>query len=113
MSKLPSLQFYPGDWRKDPGVQSLDYETRGIWFEMLLLMFESEERGKLLLNGQPMPDEALANILGLEVAKVQQTVSKLLSYGVASRCQTTGALMNRRMSRDEHLRHIRAEAGSL
>jgi hypothetical protein len=113
MDKLPSWQFYPGDWRKDPGVQALDYESRGIWFEILLLMFESTDRGKLLLNGLPMPDEALANILGLEVAKVQQTVSKLLSYGVASICQKTGALMNRRMSRDEYLRHVRAEAGSL
>jgi hypothetical protein len=113
MGKLPSWQFYPGDWRKDPGVQALDYESRGIWFEILLLMFESTDRGKLLLNGSPMPDAALANILGLEVAKVQQTVSKLLSYGVASICQKTGALMNRRMSRDEYLRHVRAEAGSL
>jgi hypothetical protein len=113
MGKLPFWQFYPGDWRKDPGVQALDYETRGIWFEILLLMFESTDRGKLLLNGLPMPDEALANILGLEVAKVQQTVSKLLSYGVASICQNTGALMNRRMSHDEYLRHVRAKAGRL
>ena len=112
MDKLPAFQFYPGDWRKDPGVQALDYETRGIWFEILLLMHESEERGKLLLNNAAMPDEALAQILGLNIAKVQQTLSKLLSYGVASLCQTTGALMNRRMCKDEYLRQVRAAAGS-
>ena len=58
--KCPSLQWYPGDWRKDPGVQALDYESRGVWFEILMLMFESSTRGKLMLNGNPMPDEALA-----------------------------------------------------
>src|SRR3990167_798079 len=70
---LPAWQFYPGDWRKDSGVQALDYETRGIWFEILLLMHENQPPGKLTLNGQPMPDDALARILGLEVAKLQQT----------------------------------------
>jgi hypothetical protein len=29
--KLPALQFYTGDWRKDPGVQALDHELKGIW----------------------------------------------------------------------------------
>ncbi len=26
--KLPALQFYPGDWRKDVGVQSLRLAAR-------------------------------------------------------------------------------------
>jgi hypothetical protein len=50
--KLPAFQFYPADWRKDPGVQSLPYFERGIWFEILCLMHESEQRGKLILNGR-------------------------------------------------------------
>lgn len=110
--KLPAIQFYPGDWRKDPGIQALDYESRGIWFEILLLMHESESRGKLMLNGQAMPDEALANILGLNVAKLQQTLSKLLSYGVAKLEQDTKVLICRRMCRDQALREVRINAGS-
>ena len=43
--KLPALQFYPGDWRKDLGVQSLSFHDRGVWFEMLMLMHDSENRG--------------------------------------------------------------------
>jgi len=108
---LPAFQFYPGDWQKDPGVQSLDYETRGIWFEMILLMHESEDRGKLMLNGKAMPEKALSQILGLSEAKTKQTVSKLEAYGVASRDPKTGVLMNRRMVRDEATRRARAEAG--
>ncbi len=112
MPKLPSMQFYPGDWRKDPGVQSLDYETRGIWFEILLLMFESQERGTLLLNGLPMPEDALARFLGLDNQKTTKAITKLLTYGVVSK-DAKGALICRRMVRDEEIRRVRAASGSL
>lgn len=111
--KLPALQFYPGDWRKDPGVQSLNYFDRGVWFEILCLMHESSERGKLLLNGAPMPDEALATILGLDKQILTTTLNTLLTYGVASRDEDTGALTNRRMVKDEQLRQKRTEAGKM
>ena len=111
--KLPALQFYPGDWRKDPGVQSLNYFDRGVWFEILCLMHESSDRGKLLLNGQPMPDDALATILGLDKQILTTTLNTLLTYGVASRDEETGALINRRMVKDEELRQKRTEAGKL
>lgn len=110
--KLPAILWYPGDWRKDPGVQSLDYFDRGVWFEILMLMHEGEMRGKLTLNGTSMPDDALSQILGIEKAKLKQTLTKLVSYGVASIEQETGILVNRRMLRDEHLRKIRVECGS-
>lgn len=109
--KLPAIQFYPADWRKDPGVQSLDYFDRGVWFEILCLMHESPERGKLLLNGQPMPDEALARVLGLDNQILTKVLTTLLTYGVASRDEDTGALMSRRMVRDEMIRQVRTEAG--
>lgn len=111
--KLPALQFYPGDWRKDPGVQSLNYFDRGVWFEILCLMHESSDRGKLLLNGHPMPDDALATILGLDKQILTTTLNTLLTYGVASRDEETGALINRRMVKDEDLRQKRTEAGKL
>ena len=112
MSKLPAIQFYPGDWRKDPGVQALSFHDRGVWFEMILLMHESDERGKLLLNGKPMPEQALARLLGLDNQNLTNTLTTLLDFGVASRCEETGAIMCRRMLRDENLRNIRKEAGS-
>jgi hypothetical protein len=111
--RLPAFQFYPADWRKDPGVQSLDYETRGIWFEMLCLMHESEERGVLLLNGQPIPDSALCRLLGLDNQNLTTAITTLLTYGVAHRREEDGAIYNRRMVKDEALRIIRKNAGSL
>ena len=111
MSKLPAIQFYPGDWRKDPGVQALSFHDRGVWFEIILLMHESDERGKLLLNGKPMPESALARLLGLDNQNLTTTLTTLLEFGVASRCEESGAIICRRMIRDENLRNIRKEAG--
>lgn len=109
--KLPAMQWYPGDWRKDVGVQSLSYHDRGVWFEILNLMHESECRGVLLLNGAAMSDDALARLLGLDNQILTTTLTNLLTSGVASRDGETGALMNRRMVRDENLRNIRSKAG--
>lgn len=111
MMKFPAFQFYPSDWRSDPGVQALDYFERGVWFEIICLMHESSERGRLLLNGAPMPDEALARILGLDKQILTNTLTTLLTYGVASRDPKDNALICRRMVRDEELRQIRTQAG--
>jgi hypothetical protein len=110
-TRLPAIQFYPSDWKKDPGIQALDFHHRGVWFEILLLMHESDDRGKLLLNSKAMPDEALARILGLTEAETKQIVSALEAYGVASRDPVSGALINRRMVRDEAARLAKVEAG--
>lgn len=111
--KMPALQFYPADWRKDPAVQSLSYHDRGVWFEILCLMHESSERGVLLLNGQPMPEAALARILGLDNQTLNQTLTTLLTYGVAKQRQEDGAIFSKRMVADEKLCQVRREAGKL
>lgn len=109
--KLPSFQFYPGDWRKDSGVQSLSFHDRGVWFEIILFMHESEERGVLLLNGKPMPEEALARLLGLDKQNLTTTLTTLTTYGVAKVRQSDGAIYCERMVREEHIRKVRAESG--
>ncbi len=124
--KLPAMQFYPGDWRKDPGVQSLGYFERGVWFEVLLLMHESEPRGKLLLNGNPMTYNALKTILGLPLDQTISTIETLIKTGICSvelhelplkgsdkgnRWVGGGVLLCRRMLRDEEGRKQRAEDG--
>jgi len=111
--KLPALQFYPGDWRKDPGVQALSRHDRSVWFDILLIMHESDERGILLLAGKPMPEDALARMLFLDNQEVNQILGTLLAYGVASRRDDDGAIYCRRMVRDEHLMQIRRNAGKM
>jgi len=111
--KMPALQFYPGDWRKDLAVRSLGYFDRGVWFEMLCLMHESEERGVLVLNGLPMDDEGIAHLLGMDIQTFNQTLSKLLSYGAARRRESDNAIFSKRMVQDEVLCQKRREAGKL
>lgn len=132
--KMPAMQFYPGDWRRDPGVQALTYEERGIWFEILCLMHECEPRGKLVLNGRPIDDERLARMLGVPYEKISQPISQnenrlmprlmeglisqpisqilnqLVTLGVASRDEN-GALVCRRMVRDEAKRSKLSDFG--
>lgn len=111
MSKFPAIQFYPGDWQKDPGIRSLGYFERGVWFELLLLMFESEERGVLILNGLPMTEDQIARSLGLDKQNTTTTLTSLLTSGVASRRDSDGAIFSRRMVRDEAIRQERIKAG--
>lgn len=111
MAKLPAFQFYPGDWLKDPGVQSLDYFCQGVWFALLCRMHDSEERGHLVLNGKAMQDEAIARLLGLDKQTATTTLTTLLENGVARRRESDGAVYSKRMVMDERLRQIRQTAG--
>lgn len=112
--KLPALQFYPGDWKKDAGVQSLIFHDRHVWFEILMLMHESPRRGVLLLpNGSPMTNPAIARAIGQPLGPLLKSLKNIEDAGVSSREEGTGALVNRRMVRDEHLREVRAAAGKL
>lgn len=102
--KLPAMLFYPGDWRKAVDVQSLTYEQKGIWFEMLCFMHGARERGKLEI-------ETLPQLLGLDQAKVKQIVEILLSKGVADR--EGDFIVNRRMVKQEQIKGLRKIYGSI
>lgn len=110
--KLPSMQYYPNDWRSDAGVQSLDYFTRGVWHEILCIMHVSDTRGRLTLNNNKMPIEALAMALGLSIQITESAVNKILEYGVAS-LDDEGVVYCRRMVRDEQIRLKRKAAGAM
>ncbi len=114
MNKLPAMQFYPADWKKDAGIQSLSFEDRQVWFEILLQMFESPRRGVLLMpNGKLMKTDALSRIIGYPKAKLTKALARIAEAGVSGIDKVTGALLNRRMVRDEEVRCARAEAGNL
>lgn len=109
--KLPAMPFYVGDWKKDPGVQSLDLFERGFWFELICLMWESSERGVLLLNGKPYPTKALANCLHLDESRLTPTLTHLVEMGIARVRESDGAIYSARMVRDEEKRAINKKNG--
>jgi hypothetical protein len=80
---------------------------------MLMVMHDSERRGVLILNGKAMTDDMIARCIGLDNQTFNQTITTLLTIGVAEREPETGAIFSRRMVRDEQIRKIRKDCGSM
>lgn len=112
MAKLPSFQFYPGDWMKDPKLRSVSSGARGLWIDMLCMMFESDPRGYLqTATAQPLSTVQIARMTGnCSLDDAEEWLAELENSGVLSRTQT-GVIYSRRLVRDEHIRSVRSEAG--
>jgi len=109
--KLPSMQFYPGDWRKDPCLQACSLAARGLWIEMLCLMHESVDRGHLILkSGVAMNEEQLARVAGITHDECRRLIDELETAGVLSR-GAINEFVCKRMVRDEAQRKAMSEGG--
>tara|TARA_R100001594_G_scaffold16010_3_gene33236 strand:- start:1330 stop:1920 length:591 start_codon:yes stop_codon:yes gene_type:complete len=64
-------------------------------------MHSCDDRGKLSLNGKPIPHQRLAKLLSIDEAKLNDTINVLLEFDVASIEVASGVIFNRRMVRDE------------
>lgn len=109
-NKLPAFQFYPGDWIKDPNLRRCSHAAKGVWIDVLCLMFECEERGVLATAGTAWSDEEIARAVGGDQAAVLVSLSELTLKGVAKRRQD-GSLYSKRLVTDEHKRRLCSEAG--
>src|SRR5262245_40705133 len=99
VGKLPSLQFYPGDWLRDP-VSGCSLAAQGLWLRLMILMHDSERYGYLSQSGSPIPREQLARRCGCcSLAEFDLLFAELESAGIPSRTQD-GMVYSRRMSRD-------------
>lgn len=108
--KLPSFQFYPGDWAKDPNLRRCTHAAKGVWIDILCLMWENEERGVLATAGRAWSDEDIALAVGGDQAVVLVCLQELTLKGAAKR-RADGALYSKRLVRDEHKRMLCVEAG--
>ena len=103
MGKLPAFMFYTGDWLKDPTLSRCSPAARGIWIDMLCLMFECEERGVLSSGSRPWSDPEIAAAVRGDTQEVLSCLRELLDKGVAHRNES-GAVYSRRLVRDEETR---------
>ena len=109
--KLPAIQFYTGDWMKDPAVRCVSLSARGLWIDMLCLMHESPRRGVLLLaNGRVMSEQQVLRMCGADNKEGRAALRELEEAGAFSR-DDDGAIFCRRMVRDEEVRQKRALGG--
>ena len=111
----PSMQFYPADWMTDPAVRLCSVAARGLWIDLLCLMFRSPSRGKLTkANGSKYEARDIAKLVGESEANVKQMLDELVDNAACS-VDDDGTVYNRRMVRDTEARaklsEVRAEAG--
>lgn len=88
---------------KDPNLRRCSKAARGVWIDMLCLMFECSARGVLSTGGAPWSDEDIATAVGGDTAEVLTCITELLLKGVAHR-NSAGAIFCKRMARDEEQR---------
>lgn len=101
--KLPSFQFYPGDWMKDPNLRRCSQAARGVWVDMLCLMFECEQRGVLATGGSPWSREDAAAAVGGNTDVTLRCIDELVAKGVC-KVSEDGALYSKRLRKDEETR---------
>lgn len=114
MAKLPSFQFYPGDWTKDFALRFASLSARGLLVDLLCLCFEAPRRGVLTkADGiTPLSDEEIADaVAGSTRQEKLAALRELEERGVLSR-DDNGCLYSRRMVRDEDIRVKKQTAGS-
>jgi len=96
---------------KDPALRSVSIAARGLWIDMLCLLFESDRRGYLQhCTGKPVTPDQLARMTGCSAEEVSRLLQELEDSGVFSRTDH-GVLFSRRMVSDERKRMACSEAG--
>jgi hypothetical protein len=104
LGKLYWFKFVPGDWLKDPELRSVSSGARGLWIDMLSLMFDSVRRGYLQLNnGNVVTAELLARMTGNSTDDCSHWLQELEYSGVLSRTDD-GCIFNRRMVKEQRER---------
>jgi hypothetical protein len=114
MSKLPSFQFYPGDWMKDPELRLCSMFARGLLVDLLCIMFEAKHRGRLVLadDATPWTDLQIVDaVTGGDREEKLTALRDLLQNGVLKRDEQ-GIVYSKRLLADETLRRERSKAGS-
>lgn len=86
---------------KDPELRAVSAGARGLWIDMLSLMFESVRRGYLQFNnGKVVSAENLARMTGNSTDDVSHWLQELETSGVLSRTDD-GTIYSRRQVREE------------
>lgn len=106
------LSFNTKDWLSDTFLRGCSPAARGIWIDMLCLMFESSSYGFLLINGSHPSIKQLSRIFGCSAIEMNRHLNELQSAGVFSR-NAEGVIFCRKMVRVSELSQIRKDCGAL
>jgi len=96
-NKLPALQFYIGDWKKDAELSMCSISTRGFWIELLGAMHELGRSGQITGTAQQ-----LARVCRCTPAEASDAIRELTETRTANISERGGVfnIINRRMKRE-------------
>ena len=93
---MPWLKFFPARWLGDMELRTCGFAARGLWIDLLAVMHDSSEPGRLLVGGRPATDAQLARRLGADRRTISTLLQQLQEAGVLHRDEH-GAIVSRRM----------------
>lgn len=101
-SKHWFMKFDVGAWKKDTAISSCSEETRGIWFELLCAMFESDQCGQLSNTVA-----IIARLGRTTVPKLRKALAELSATNAADVTfrNSNVTVVNRKMRREFEVRN--------
>lgn len=108
--RQPWMKFYPADWRADEKLRMCSLAARGLWVEMLALMWRAQPIGHMTVNGKAPTDAQLAALAGAPPDQIPDLIGELETAGVFSRT-AQGVIYSRRMTRDAKKARISVKNG--
>ena len=110
----PAQQWYWDDWFSEFSLRLCSLAARGLWIDMLGIMFKAEIRGTLTVNGRQIDSKELAKICNVSEQIINKCIDELEGREVFSRLPDR-TIINRRMfnesERKEEISKIRSIAG--
>ena len=110
----PAQQWYWDDWFSAFDVRLCSLAARGLWIDMIGIMFKAEIRGTLTVNGKQINSKILAKIVGDTIANVNKYLNELEEQDVFSRLEDNTIYCRRlfrESGRQDQISQIRSEAG--
>ena len=96
---LPHQQWYWRDWFGDQEVRLLSPVERCVWFEMLGMMWQSSDRGYLLIGGKKPTLQMIAKKIGVTEEEFCNALESMRSLNIFSETED-GVFFSRRILRD-------------
>jgi hypothetical protein len=104
------MRFFTSDWLGSTSLRRVSLAAKGVWIEMLCLMWANTPRGELSRRGKPESIEDIASMIHGDRAQVVAAIKELIEADVAD-TREDGTLFSRRMVADVALSETRADAG--
>ena len=112
-SKMPAMLFFGTDWLTDNGVRSVGLAARGLWMDVLCIMYESPRRGYLsVVLDKPMTHAQLSRMVGADKSEVIDLLEELNQANVYS-VDDNSVIFSRRMVSDETKRAVKSRSGKV